>query len=1384
MRKRRLRGSKGERGEQTAVPVRRAHARSRLVVSAIVIVAAVLAAGAPVIVAAVDDVKEAQRCVDRAEAAMTAVALAHSLSDERDAMTAYVATGRSTASGAGVSEDVRSRVDRQIVDLRSSASDASVTFAGATKRLGELSRVRQRALAGPGSAAETFDAYTSAVQALHRAAGGTDPETLGPLGRVVEQASASRALLLGALASRGRQPGLAAAAQRTNVREQAAVADFEQTAPRGARERYARTVNDTEDTEVTAAKRYLAQLTDGPRLSSADLALDRERVGSALFARVNRMRDVETALTTEELTRAEKARDDEVTALELRAAVLAGCLLLAIAVSVHAARSLTRPLTALRVGALKLADDPAGAEPVVLGRRDAARGDEFCDVVRSVNQLYEGVGSQRARVAKLAAERGHLIEERQRLAAQIAEVRQECEELRQRKDEIETRLNGLRERVHSSFVNLALRTLGLVERQLTVIETMEENEQDPERLDTLFALDHLATGIRRYSENLLVIAGSERQSNHPGSVPLLDVLRAAISEVERYQRIRIQPLPPHAQVAGFAADSVSHLIAELLENATVFSPPGTEVHVSGWLLESGEVMLSVQDEGIGMTADRLDELNTRLADPVPEYCQGPQPEDPLGLGLYVVTRLAARHGVRVQLREQKQGGVTAVVVLPKPILPDRLLATGEAQPLALSSDSGWPGGDGLALPGPRSDSGPEIEVDSRAAPVYAHDGPADPSGQHHRYVRDSADDANDPHGAANLDGLNPPRGSHDHGPHAAPAGARSPVAPMVPHASADSGPAQEPDPAAPDPAAPSPGAPHTAAPHTAAPRLPATSYADTAHTPAAPDVHTGTAPYASADPDAHGPSRAAGPHGATDTGSGRTMRGPGVVPAPGAAPVADDAATESAQLSGGRREQRGGPASPGGREHPGHRGPVTAEPTSWQGEPWDDGPEADEPHRYGPPRVNEPRSAEPGRAGTPAANLAPEQSEADSPPGLRTAGPFEEPPVAASPDEPWAAGLRRGRARGVGDRPLAPDRPSAPDEPEVVSEPNGAGGAPRAGSVPGPQRDPLVVAAERTIQLSLLQAPGALEATTTQPGAPQPSAPQTGAAQSPARAPRAANLPVSGLAGPDESPDIGPRTDKGLPKRSPRVVAPRKAVAGERRKVDAEAVRRRLGGFQQGAQQGRRDAEAEIAEQIVTQRSPLAADGKALDREAQDREQQDRRPSQPPQQRRDHPPAACQHEQPRREQAQTAGDLGQPSGDQPPQRRRQDAPSPGQLPSNPQQDQPPHRSQIERSPYDTPQSDASPHNASPHDAPPYDTSDTSDTPPSGTPLCGQPPHGQERPYRSTYEQEQHHQPSSDQGRYDQPPHGREQDDRPSKQRHTHHQAGALDAGGTVEEARS
>ncbi|MDW4918454.1 nitrate- and nitrite sensing domain-containing protein [Streptomyces californicus] len=674
--------------------------RSRLVAGVAAVGVIVVGAGAPAVFAASADLTESQRLATLAGLNQQAVTLGHSLADERDAVTAYIAGGRDEKAEDGDAAKSRAaratRVDQQIDEIHEAAS------ASLRRDLSTVASLRREALTGKGSALEAHQAYSDVIAKLHGIAAelaGKTPPRAGAdrapltLGSASEQAAATRGLLLAALAVPSPEPTapqtdpftglpvqtqdeddtragrerdeLSAAAQQARVRELAALADFDQAADPEARDKLSATVTGS---EVNSAEKYLTRLTDRPELSQAERRTNPKKLEAALSARVDRMRGVESALTAGQVSDLEGLRDDDVTALELSIALLGGCFLLAVGISTAVARSLTRPLAVLRIGSARLAEDPASAEPV----RYTGRNDEFAQVVRSMNSLHDRFVTLHrdvtGRVETLTGERAKLIEGRQNLAAQRTE-------LQARVSELATELEQLRSTVNHTFVNLSLRTLGLVERQLGVIESLEEREQDPERLATLFKLDHMATVMRRYSENMLVLAGAEHGTGHAGPIPLVDVARAAVSEIERYERVTIQSLPPHAQIAGFAADDLSHLLAELLENATAFSPPDSPVELSGWLLESGEVMLSVSDEGIGMSAVRMGELNARLAEPA-SFEPGERHVDVTGsgLGLQVTSLLAARHGVRVQLREQKGSGVTAVVVLPEALLPNTLPA--------------------------------------------------------------------------------------------------------------------------------------------------------------------------------------------------------------------------------------------------------------------------------------------------------------------------------------------------------------------------------------------------------------------------------------------------------------------------------------------------------------------------------------------------------------------------------------------------------------------------------------------------------------------------------------------------------------------------------------
>ncbi|MER6013792.1 sensor histidine kinase [Streptomyces bluensis] len=217
----------------------------------------------------------------------------------------------------------------------------------------------------------------------------------------------------------------------------------------------------------------------------------------------------------------------------------------------------------------------------------------------------------------------------------------------------------LRGNINAIFTNLSRRNQSLIEGQLTLITDLENNEADPDQLENLFKLDHLATRMRRNGENLLVLAGEEPGRRWDQPVPLVDVLRAATSEVEQYERIELSGVP-EAEIHGRAVTDLVHLLAELLENATTFSSPQTKVRVTATRLPDGRVMIEIHDKGIGLTAEDFADINHKLANPPTVDAAISQ-----RMGLFVVGRLSDRHGIRVQLRPSgEQAGTTSLVMLP------------------------------------------------------------------------------------------------------------------------------------------------------------------------------------------------------------------------------------------------------------------------------------------------------------------------------------------------------------------------------------------------------------------------------------------------------------------------------------------------------------------------------------------------------------------------------------------------------------------------------------------------------------------------------------------------------------------------------------------------
>ncbi|TXS39262.1 ATPase, partial [Streptomyces sp. or43] len=215
------------------------------------------------------------------------------------------------------------------------------------------------------------------------------------------------------------------------------------------------------------------------------------------------------------------------------------------------------------------------------------------------------------------------------------------------------------------FVNLARRSQVLVHRQLNLLDSMERRADDPDELSDLFRLDHLTTRMRRHAESLIILSGAAPGRAWRMPVSLTNVVRAAVSEIEDYARVEVSRLPD-AAVKGTAVADLTHLLAELVENAAQFSPPHTKVRITGEPVGNGYA-LEIEDRGLGMGAELLGDANRRI-----EQAEALDLFDSDRLGLFVVSRLAVRHRIKVQLRTSPYGGTTAVVLLPTALLQTAL----------------------------------------------------------------------------------------------------------------------------------------------------------------------------------------------------------------------------------------------------------------------------------------------------------------------------------------------------------------------------------------------------------------------------------------------------------------------------------------------------------------------------------------------------------------------------------------------------------------------------------------------------------------------------------------------------------------------------------------
>ncbi|CAM5581387.1 histidine kinase [Streptomyces spiroverticillatus] len=307
-------------------------------------------------------------------------------------------------------------------------------------------------------------------------------------------------------------------------------------------------------------------------------------------------------------------------------------LVVSVVVSVRIGRSLVRDLNRLR----KEAHEASGVRLPAVMRRLAAG--ETVDVETEAPRLsYE--------------------------KDEMGQVGQALNTLQRAAVESAVRQAEMRRGVSEVFVNLARRNQVLLHRQLTLLDTMERRTEDTDELADLFRLDHLTTRMRRHAEGLVILSGAAPSRQWRKPVQLMDVVRAAVAEVEDYERIEVRRLP-RIGVGGPAVADLTHLIAELLENATVFSPPHTAVQVLGERVANG-FTLEIHDRGLGMAADLLLDANLRLAE-TPEF----ELSDTDRLGLFVVSRLAQRQNVRVSLQQSPYGGTTAVVFIPATLLTE------------------------------------------------------------------------------------------------------------------------------------------------------------------------------------------------------------------------------------------------------------------------------------------------------------------------------------------------------------------------------------------------------------------------------------------------------------------------------------------------------------------------------------------------------------------------------------------------------------------------------------------------------------------------------------------------------------------------------------------
>jgi signal transduction histidine kinase len=519
---------------------------------------------------------------------------------------------------------------------------------GALTSINGLTALRDVAITSQIPALVVTNQYDATIDQLltlenEMAAGSNDAaladnvRALGLVSGMKEQVSRQQAILTSSLASpdligsNGIAPAQLAALNAAQAEQGADLAQFNLTASTSEHALFNSALASTQASRAQAqVDQAIAQATATGAAPSANPVFTNAANGASYL--VSSFRTVEQRLVSSILARSNSLRTKAIALAIVEGLVVTAVLVLALFLTTIVGRSMIRPLTRLRHGALEV----AGVRlPETVRRMSEAEGEDLRLDVKPIDV------DSTDEIGEVARAFDQVHREAVRLAANEA---------------------ALRGNVNAMFVNLSRRSQSLVERQIRLIDDLEQGEQDPERLSSLFQMDHLATRMRRNSENLLVLAGHDVSRRWTQAVALVDVLRAAVSEIEQYERVTLN-VQPGISVRGHAVNDVVHLLSELVENATSFSAAETPVTVSGHLLNSGGVLLDISDQGVGMDAEEMAHANWRLDNPpVVDVAVSRR------MGLFVVARLAARHGIRVRLRPASMGGLTALVWLPDEVV--------------------------------------------------------------------------------------------------------------------------------------------------------------------------------------------------------------------------------------------------------------------------------------------------------------------------------------------------------------------------------------------------------------------------------------------------------------------------------------------------------------------------------------------------------------------------------------------------------------------------------------------------------------------------------------------------------------------------------------------